>query len=79
LLQRLKASEACLDVVRTCLPPAMAAHVKAGPLDDEGWTLLAANSAVSAKLRQLQPRLVEALAENGLKVNAIRVRIQSGR
>jgi len=30
-------------------------------------------------LRQLQPRLVEALAENGLKVNAIRVRIQSGR
>ena len=58
---------------------ALAAHVKAGPLDDEGWTLLAANSAVSAKLRQLQPRLMEALAENGLKVNAIRVRIQSGR
>lgn len=79
LMQRLKASQACLDVVRTCLPPAMAAHVKAGPLDDEGWTLLAANSAVSAKLRQLQPRLVEALAENGLKVNAIRVRIQTGR
>jgi len=76
LMQRLKASQQCLEVVRTCLPPAMAAHVKAGPLDDEGWTLLAANSAVSAKLRQLQPRLVEALADKGIKVNAIRVRVQ---
>jgi len=78
LMQRLKASQAYLEVVRTCLTPAMAAHVQAGPLDDEGWTLLAANSAVSAKLRQLQPRLIEALAEKGLKVSAIRVRVQKG-
>ena len=78
LMQRLKASQDCLEVVRACLQPAMAANVKAGPLDEEGWTLLAANSAVSAKLRQLQPRLVEALAEKGIKVNAIRVRVQKG-
>ncbi len=78
LMQRLKASQACLEAVRACLPPAMAAYVKAGPLDDEGWTLLAANAAVSAKLRQLQPRLVEALAAKGFKVNAIRVRVQRG-
>jgi hypothetical protein len=31
---------------------------------------------VSAKLRQLQPRLMDALAAKGLKVNAIRVRVQ---
>ena len=72
-------SQACLEAIRASLPPAMAAHVKAGPLDEEGWTLLAANSAVSAKLRQLQPRLIEALAKKGLKVNAIRVRVQTGR
>jgi hypothetical protein len=77
LMQRLKASQACLEVVRGCLPPAMAPHVKAGPIDDEGWTLLAANSAVSAKLRQLQPLLMEALTRKGLKVNAIRVRVQT--
>jgi hypothetical protein len=76
LMKRLKASQDCLEVVRTCLPPAMAPYVKAGPLDDEGWTLLAANSSVSAKLRQLQPRLIEALAEKGIKINAIRVRVQ---
>ena len=77
LLQRLQASQACLDAVKRCLPPALAAHVKAGPLDEEGWTLLAANAAVSAKLRQLQPRLAMALADSGLKVTAIRVKVQS--
>lgn len=79
LMQRLQMSQACLEIVRALLPPAMAACVKAGPIDDEGWTLLASNSAVSAKLRQLQPRLIEALAKKGLKVNAIRVRVQTGR
>jgi len=77
LLQRLQASQACLAAVKACLPPALAAHVKAGPLDEEGWTLLAANAAVSAKLRQLQPRLAMALADRGLKVTAIRVKVQS--
>lgn len=77
LLQRLQASQACLEAVKRCLPPALAAHIKAGPLDEEGWTLLAANAAVSAKLRQLQPRLAMALADRGIKVNAIRVKVQS--
>jgi hypothetical protein len=76
LMQRLQVSQACLEAVRACLPPAMATHVKAGPLDEESWTLLAANAAVSAKLRQLQPHLMTALAERGLKVNAIRIRVQ---
>ena len=79
LMQRLQMSQACLEAVRAYLPPAMAPYVKAGPVDEEGWTLLAANSAVSAKLRQLQPRLIEVLAKKGLKVNAIRVRVQTGR
>lgn len=77
LMQRLRASQECLATVKACLPPAMAAHVKAGPIDEEGWTLLAANAAVSAKLRQLQPRIAAALAAKGIKVNAIRVRVAS--
>ncbi len=77
LMQRLQASQRCLDAVRAVLPGPMAAYVRPGPIDDEGWTLLAANAAVSAKLRQLEPRLMEALLRKGLKVNAIRVRVQS--
>lgn len=76
LMSRLKMSQECLEVVKSCLPPAMAAHVRSGALDDDGWTLLAANSSVSAKLRQLQPDLMDALKKKGLKVNAIRVRVQ---
>lgn len=77
LMQRLRASQQCLEAVRTVLPAGLAMHVQAGPLDDEGWTLLAANAAVSSKLRQLQPRLMEALLKKGLKVNAIRLRVQT--
>lgn len=77
LLQRLQASQACLEAIKPCLPPGLAPFVKAGPWDEEGWTVLAANAAVSAKLRQLQPRLVMALADRGLKVTAIRVKVQS--
>ena len=57
---------------------AMASQLQAGGWDEEGWTLLVPNSAVSAKLRQWQPRLMDALAARGLKVNAIRVRIVKG-
>lgn len=77
LLQRLQASQACLEAIKPCLPPSLAACVKAGPWDEEGWTVLAANAAVSTKLRQLQPRLVMALADKGLKVTAIRIKVQS--
>ena len=49
----------------------------AGPVDENGWSLLAANAAVAAKLRQLQPRLEDLLRERGWAVSAIRVKVQS--
>ena len=76
LLARLKTSQACLDVVKAQLPASMADQVNAGPVDDDGWTLLVTNAAVSAKLRQMQPLLIEALARKGLKVSAIRIKVQ---
>lgn len=75
-MQRLQRSQACLEAVKAVLPPALAAQLQAGPLDDEGWTLLVASPAVSAKLRQSMPHLNDALAEKGLKVNAIRVKVR---
>ena len=60
-------SNARFDAVSSAAcPPALAPHVKPGPVDDEGWSLLAANAAVAAKLRQLQPRLEDALARAGM-------------
>jgi hypothetical protein len=72
----LRESEARLAVVRSVVPLALGPHLKAGPLDEEGWTLLVANAAVASKLRQLMPRLEEALRARGLQVTSIRLRVR---
>jgi hypothetical protein len=51
--------------------------VRPGSLDAEGWTLLAANTAVAAKLRQLQPRLESALLDAGWPAGALRIKVQA--
>ena len=75
LRERLRESDARFDAVRALLPPALVAHVRPGPVDDAGWSLLAANSAVAAKLRQLQPWLEAALVRRGVAVPAIRIKV----
>ncbi len=72
---RLRASEARLAAVRPRLPPALAPHVRAGPFDDAGWSILARNAGVAAKLRHLLPDLEQALVDAGLSVPAIRIRV----
>ncbi|MEQ1686672.1 MAG: DciA family protein [Burkholderiaceae bacterium] len=78
LAQLMQDSNARFSAIRPCLPAALAPHVKPGPVDETGWSLLAANASVAAKLRQLQPRLEEVLRERGWQVNAVRVKVQSG-
>jgi len=77
LLARVRASQARLDALAGVLPAALRAHLRAGPLDDDGWTLLAGNAAVAAKLRHLLPTIAEALASKGWQATAIRVKVQS--
>ena len=77
LRQRLQDSNARFDAIRGQLPATLAPHVQPGPVDDEGWSLLAANASVAAKLRQLQPRLEECLRQRGWEVSAIRIKVQS--
>ncbi len=73
----LRESNDRLTAILPLLPETLATHVRAGPLDESGWSLLAANAAVAAKLRQLQPRLENALRERGWQVSPIRVKIQT--
>jgi hypothetical protein len=70
-------SNARFEAIRPALPATLASHVKPGPVDDTGWSLLAKNASVAAKLRQLQPRLEDILRERGWQVSAIRVKVQS--
>ncbi len=78
LEQLLRESQSRYAAVRPLLPPALAAHVKPGPIDEQGWSLLAPNSAVAAKLRMLQPRLERQLQQQGWKPWNIRVKISNG-
>ncbi len=77
LLARVRASQARLDALADVLPGLLRQHLRAGPLDDEGWTILAANSAVASKLRHLLPTLAETLVAKGWQATSIRVKVQS--
>ena len=57
LMTRLQASRQRFETIRNQLPAELQGAVRAGPLDDAAWTLLADGSAAAAKLRQLLPRL----------------------
>lgn len=77
LMQRQRDSQARLACVQHALPATLAPHVQAGPLDAETWTLLAANGAVGAKLRQLAPSIEAALLAQGWPARSLRIRIVS--
>ncbi len=64
--ERLDGSRRRLRVIEGALPGTLLASIQPGPLDDDGWSLLVANAAVAAKLRQLLPRLEALLAQAGL-------------
>jgi hypothetical protein len=76
LAERLRRSNALFAAIAPLLPAGLAPYVSAGPVDDEGWSLLCANAAVAAKLRQLVPHLEQRLSEAALAVAAIRVKVQ---
>jgi hypothetical protein len=78
LTERVRESNARYAAVLPDLPTPLRAHVKPGPVDEEGWSLLAANAAVAAKLRQLMPRLQARLREQGWPMTVIRIKVHYG-
>lgn len=75
LVQLADQSAACMRMVTPLIPASMRSGVKAGPLEEGQWCLLAANSAVAAKLRQLAPALAAHLRTHGQNVQEIRIKI----
>ena len=68
-------SAKCLKTITPLIPAGMRSGVQAGPIQDGQWCLLAANSAVAAKLRQLVPALAAHLRTHGQNVQEIRIKI----
>ena len=76
LLHRLHEARARFEAVADALPPNLREDVRPGPVDTDGWTLLAAHNAAAAKLRQLLPHLQQRLQQAGWQPTSIRVRVQ---
>jgi hypothetical protein len=77
LAERLRESNARFEALRGVLPAALAAQLRPGPIDEQGWTLMASNQAVAAKMRHWLPRLDEVLLAKGWKATPIRVHVQA--
>ena len=77
LQQLMRESNQRFEAIRSTLPATLLPHVRPGPLDEAGWSLLVANAAVAAKLRQVKPNLEAQLRERGWEISAIRVKVQT--
>jgi hypothetical protein len=79
LAERVRESKRRFDCITPVLPDGLAAQALPGPVDVHGWTLLAANAAAAAKLRQLVPRFEERLLLQGCRALPIRIKVQTRR
>jgi hypothetical protein len=77
LARRLRESQQRLDAIAPLLPEPLRREVRAGPIDEEGWSVLVSNAAVAAKLRHLLPRLEEALQARSFRQLPTRVRVRA--
>ena len=75
LMARVRDSERRLADARAALPPGLAGHLKAGPLDEQSWTLLATSGAAAATLRQCLPAVQQQLRACGWGDLPIRVKV----
>lgn len=75
--QRLSQSRQRFELASSVLPVVLRSQVRAGVLDEEGWTLLASNAAAAAKLRHCLPLIEAALCDAGWPPVALRVRLAS--
>ena len=77
LARRMQESQQRLTAIATLLPVQMRPYVKAGPIDEMSWSLLATNSAVAAKLRQMVPDLQATLLAAGWDGPPIKIKVLS--
>lgn len=76
LQEQIQTSQRLLKQVEHLIPTNLRLQVKAGPIQDNTWCLMVGSAAVSTKLRQLLPVLLQALSQRGEPVETIRIKVQ---
>lgn len=64
--------------VRNLLPPALAQACRVARIDRQQITLAVPSAAHAAKLRQMAPRIAQALTRSGRNLNEVIVKVQAG-
>jgi len=75
LLAQARISREWLDICRPVLGAALASQLRAGPVEDGTWTLLADSGQAAAKARQLVPRVLETVMAQGAAVTGVKVKV----
>ncbi len=76
LLASHRRAQGCYASVRALLPGTLQSQVRAGPIDGGVWTLFASHASAAAKLRQVLPTLLAALAMREPDITEIRVKVR---
>lgn len=76
LVRQAQQAQACLNELRSVLPPALLAQVQSGPIEGDLWTLLVAHPAAAAKIRQFVPALAAHVRTKGWPIHRIEVKVQ---
>jgi hypothetical protein len=63
--------------IKSGLSPALAAYCRVARLEGQSVMLAVPSAAYAAKLRQLTPRIVQSLAQQGWNLNQIDIRVQA--
>jgi hypothetical protein len=77
LLVRMRESQEMWQIIQPLVPASLLGSVQPGKWEEGTWCLLVRSSASAAKLRQLQPALLDRLTSRGWKISAIRLKVQA--
>ncbi len=75
LLQGHAQAQHWFDIVRPLLPATLANELRAGPLHEGCWTLLASSGAAAAKARHALPTVLAALQARGEPLTDVKVKV----
>lgn len=77
LIKRAEDSGARLKSIEKLLPYELKKHIHPGPIEGTEWCLIADNSTVSAKLRQILPTIRAHLISQGWEITTIRIKVKT--
>lgn len=65
------------EAIKAVLPPALAAVCRVARIDRQQLTLAVPSAAYASKLRQLAPRIIQVLKQNGWNLDNAQIRVQA--